>query len=117
MIYQVTDNYTIRQQSNQRDWPGQFREYFMWKSKIYLSTSKIVVPVHLRLILFLKHPQGIHVHDGPGMDSDQVNHNSVMVCKGRGYNFYFLVPYGGRLFNSHMTYDITSCICDVTSCM
>ena len=44
----------------------------------------------------------------------------VMVCKGRGYNFYnfyFLVPCGGRLFYSHMTYDITSCICDVTSCV
>ena len=39
----------------------------------------------------------------------------VVVCKGRGYNFYFLAPCGGRLFNSHMTYDITSCICDVTS--
>ena len=41
----------------------------------------------------------------------------VMVCKGRGYNFYFLAPCGGRLFNSHMTYDITSCICDATSCV
>ena len=38
-----------------------------------------------------------------------------MVCKGRGYNFYFLAPCGERLFNSHMTYDVTSCICDVTS--
>ena len=42
---------------------------------------------------------------------------NVMVCRGRGYNFYFLAPYGGRLFNSHMTYDISSCICDVTSGM
>ena len=31
------------------------------------------------MILFLKYPQGIHVHDGPGMDSDQVNHNSSVI--------------------------------------
>ena len=39
----------------------------------------------------------------------------VVVCKGRGYNFCLLVPCGGRLFNSHMTYDVTSCTYDVTS--
>ena len=39
----------------------------------------------------------------------------VVVCKGRGYNFYILAPCGRRLFNSHMTYDVTSCTYDVTS--
>ena len=29
--------------------------------------------------MFLKHPQGIHVHNGPRIDSDQVNHNSSVI--------------------------------------
>ena len=44
-----------------------------------------------------------------------ISNTCVAACKGRGYNFYFLVPCGGRLFNSHVTYDVTSCIYDVTS--
>ena len=71
--YQVAGNNTVQLQSFDGNVPELFEFFFLWKSKIYLYTSRINVPVYVRLILFLKHHPGIHVHDGPGMDSDQVN--------------------------------------------
>ena len=59
--------------------PELFEFFFLWKSKVYLHTSTIKVRVYVRLTLFLKNPNGIHVHDGPGMDSDQVNHNRSVI--------------------------------------
>ena len=40
---------------------------------------RIIVPVYVRLTLFLKYLTGIYVHDGPGMNSDQVNPNSSVI--------------------------------------
>ena len=59
--------------------PELFEFFLLWKSEVYLYTSRITVSVDNRLTLFLKHPPGIHVHDGPGMDSDQVNPNSSVI--------------------------------------
>ena len=39
----------------------------------------IKVPVYQRLTLYLSKTLGIHVHGGPGMVSDQVNHNSSVI--------------------------------------
>ena len=79
ILYQVTDNHKITRQSTQNFYPGILHPYLIWKRKMYISTSKVVVKVYLRVTVSLMHNQGIHVYDGPGMLSDKVNHdNSVM---------------------------------------
>ena len=79
ILYQVTDNHKITRQSTQNFYPGILHPYLIWKRKVYISTSKIVVKVHLRVTVSLMHPQGLHVYDGPGMFSDQVNHNNSVI--------------------------------------
>ena len=59
--------------------PELFKLLFLWKSKIYLYTSRITLPVYVRLTLFLKHRLGILAHDRPEMDCQQVNHNSSVI--------------------------------------
>ena len=59
-------------------WSGLTVE-FNTKSKFYLYTSTIKVSVYVRLTVFLKHPEGLHVHDGPRMESDQVNCNRNVI--------------------------------------
>ena len=70
--------------------PGVFELFFTWKLEIYLYTSRIMVPVYLRLTVFVKDPGGIHVHNGPGMDSDQVNHN-CSVCHFSSFHTFIVV--------------------------
>ena len=68
ILYQVTDNHLLlTRQSTKKFYSGIFHPYLIWKRKIYVSTSKVVVEVYLRVIVFLKHSQGIHVYDAPGM--------------------------------------------------
>ena len=78
ILYQVTDNHKITRQSTEKLYPGNFSSLSNME-KMYISTSKVVVKVHLRVKVSLMHPQGIHVHDGPGMLSDQVNHNNSVI--------------------------------------
>ena len=78
-VYQVTGNYTVKQQSFVTNVPQLFEFFLLWKSKIYLYTSTIRVSVYVRLTVFLRHPHGIHIHDGPGMESDQVNCNRNVI--------------------------------------
>ena len=49
ILYQVTDNYIITRQSIQNFYPGILHPYLIWKRKIYLSTSKVVVEAYLQL--------------------------------------------------------------------
>ncbi len=51
----------------------------LWKSKIYLSVAWICVEKAQRLMISLNHPHGIHVHDGPGIHSDQMNNNTSVL--------------------------------------
>ena len=78
-FHQVTGNNTVKLQSFVSNLAGLFEFFLLWKSKLYLYTSRIIIPVYVRLTLFLKYPNGIHVHDGPGIDSDQVNHNRSVI--------------------------------------
>ena len=80
-VYQVTGNNTMTYNDNKlREYDrNKFQLFLLWKSKIYLFTSRIMVPLHVRLILYLKHPHGIHVHDGPGMNSEQVYHKRSVI--------------------------------------
>ena len=53
--------------------------YLMWNSKIHLITTRIKVPVYLRLIVILADPRGIHVHDGPGLLSKNMNRGNSFI--------------------------------------
>ncbi len=78
-IYQITDNATVKHQSISLFLQQSFGAMFIWKSKIPFLAKTILVPKYLRLTLYLVHPQGFYVHDGPGMMSDQLNHNSPVI--------------------------------------
>ena len=83
-VYQVTGNNTMTYNTDKfrtsaRYVPDIFQLFLLWKSKIYLFTSRIIIPLYVRLTLYLKHSFGIHVHDGPGMNSEQVNHKSFVI--------------------------------------
>ena len=78
-MYQVTGNNKVREHSFVANVPGVFELFLIWESKIYLYTSGILVPVYLRVTVLLKYPNGIHVHDGPGMNSDQINNNKSVI--------------------------------------
>ena len=43
ILYQVTDNHKITRQSTQNFHPGIHHPYLIWKRKIYVTTSKLVV--------------------------------------------------------------------------
>ena len=79
-MYQVTDNNKLREQlSVGTNIPEVFELFLIWESRIYLYMLRILLSVHLRVTVFLRYPHGIHVCDGAGMDSDQINNNkSVM---------------------------------------
>ena len=78
-MYQVTDNNKLKEQlSVGTNMPEVFELFLIWESRIYLYTLRILLSVHLRVTVFLRYLHGIHVYDGPGMDSDQINNSSVM---------------------------------------
>ena len=54
-------------------------QYLIWKSKLYLTVVRLKTSVFKRITVKLKHPCGIHVHDGPGKLSEQLNHNNLVI--------------------------------------
>ena len=63
-MYQVTDNNKVREQSFVANVPGFFELFLIWESEIYLYTSRLLVPVYLRVTVFLRYPHGIQVNVG-----------------------------------------------------
>ena len=79
LVFQMTDIFIVRNQAHAQYETGRLYLCLLWKTKVYVSTSKINVLVYHRLALELEKPHGIHVYDGPGMLSVQVNHNSSII--------------------------------------
>ncbi len=65
--------------TNRAALPTHFRYAFYWKSTTVVSMCVVMVPVYLRLTVLLSQSRGFQVHDGPGLESDQVNHNSSVI--------------------------------------
>ena len=75
--YQVTDYHVIKMPVFDSSIPytAEYLKhtYFVWKDKLYLTSFVVAGRVDKKLKIHLWNPCGIHVHDGPGRLSDQVN--------------------------------------------
>ncbi len=83
IFHEVTDCYTVCNMTREKDrfnpQPRVFSYQLRWKMATIVSTSFVRVPADLRLTVKLSHPRGFQVFDGPGLQSDQVNHNSSVI--------------------------------------
>ena len=79
LLYQMTDNYTVQMNYYYGYECKQFQVNMLWKSTVYVLTVRISVPVYYRLAVNLSHPYGIHIHDGPGFLSRNLNQGSSMI--------------------------------------
>ena len=72
--HQMTENNTVINQSNPDHFrfERQFRFNFLWKSKFYQSTSRIVVPIFYKLRIKVNPKNTIYIHDGPGVFSKRL---------------------------------------------
>ena len=71
LVHQMSENNTVTNQSNPHYYrsKNQFRFNFLWKSRLYQSTSRIVVPVFYKLRIKVNPNKNIYIHDGPGIFS------------------------------------------------
>lgn len=89
---QIIDNFTVAQQcynitpwqKRKSPWSNPYLSMtcmllLLWKQKVHLYESKIIVPFTRIIRITLSQPEGIHVHDGPGIHSDQVNNGSTAI--------------------------------------
>ena len=73
-------------------------QYLIWKYKFYVTVVRLKSSVFKRITVKLKHPCGIHVHDGPGKLSEQLNHNNLVIHFSL-FQAYILMYTQGWLFN------------------
>ena len=80
LVYQMTDNYTVQMNSHYGYEYKQPQINILWKSTVYVLSLRITVQVYLRLLVFLHNsPNGIHIHDGPGFLSYNVNFGTSLI--------------------------------------
>ena len=74
LLHQMTENSTVIDQENPDyfRFERQFRFNFLWKSKLYQSTARIVVPVFYKLRIRMNPNNTIYIHDGPGAFSKRM---------------------------------------------
>ena len=74
LVHQMTENSTVTDQSNTdySRFESKFRYNFLWKSKLYQSTARIVVPVFYKLRIRMNPNNTIYIHDGPGTFSKRM---------------------------------------------
>ncbi len=77
LIYQVTDNRTVTHQKHPLYKLGYFSLYFIWKSKVVVLTTRIVVSVFHRLVV--TGTTETHWFDGPGFHSTDFYLQNYMV--------------------------------------
>ena len=73
-------------------------QYLIWKSKLYVTVVRLKTSVFKRITVKLKQPCGIHVHDGPGKLSEQLN-NKNLVIDLSSFQAYILMYTQGSLSN------------------
>ena len=74
LLHQMTENSTVIDQSNPDyfRFEHQFRFNYLWKSKLYQSAARIVVPVFYKLRIRSNPNNTIYIHDGPGAFSKRL---------------------------------------------
>ena len=114
-VYQMTDNETIKfifkaiMDDPYRQALGYGNEfnskilYLLWNSKIYLITTRIKVPVYLRLLIeILADSRGIHVHDGPGILSKNMNRGNSFIYLSTFQAFVMIYRIKGESTEKHV---------------
>ena len=78
MLYQVSENKTITRYSYpEYKHLHKLTLYFVWKMKVSVLTLRIKILTHHRLLVHIKKPQGVRVHDGPGFESQNIKYQGV----------------------------------------
>ena len=77
--------------------------YLIWNSTIHLITTRIKVPIYLRLIVILADTRAIHVHDGPGLLSKNMN---------RGNSFIYLSSFQAFVIIYKIKWESTEILSD-----
>ena len=92
LVHQMTENSTVIDQSNP-DYPRferKFRFNFLWKSKLYQNTARIVVPVFYKLRIQINPNNTIYIHDGPGAFSKRMRLHVTMLLLSSNQAFCIL---------------------------
>lgn len=79
-LFQMTDSNTVKAVPIVSS-KYSFVLFFVWKEALEVGMFTIKVPLYLRLAVTLKHQRDtvVHIHDGPGIFSDQIKQNHSLV--------------------------------------
>ena len=69
IIYQVTGNTTIQEQSHPDNSLKPFQPFLIWKSRFVVKSYRILVPVYCKLTLYSVKSGDFYVYAGPGIRS------------------------------------------------
>ena len=105
LVHQMTENSTVIDQENPDHFrfESKFRLNFLWKSKLYQSTARIVVPVFYKLRIRTNPNNTIYIHDGPGAFSKRLRlHESLLLLSS---NQAFCILYSLKDMGNSIRFD------------